>query len=441
MSDQTPSQPTSPRTPAPEQAVPGGSTQAPGVPGAGDPRAGAPFPPGGAAPAVAGGRPPVPPPYAAAPPAPRREGGFKRGFGIGSGVGLGLGAAAVALSLVGGVVSVASMAAFAGMASSMAGVGQTQLETMNTVWGPETATNTLRAIPIEGTIMAHGSDGLGLTGGTYGYEVADLLDDLTAEDAGGVVLLMNTPGGSISGSAAMSSAMERYKERTGKPVYAYVQDMSASGGMWTMAGADEILADHGSLVGSVGVIMGPIAQYTDVVAVDGGILGGGVTTTGGVTQEYITAGRGKDVGNPYRPLTDEERADLQSFIDQEYAAFVDHVATARDIAPSVIVDDLGAAMLGTERAQEVGYIDGVMGRPEAFRHFAEAAGLDPDDTKVEQSAGPDMWGSLFGIERAFGTAPAAQPVDGQPARVTSTLCTSSRTPLAWDPQAAASFCG
>lgn len=437
MSDQ----PSSPE-PTPEQVDPKPPTPAQaGQAGPGGASAAHPAPPRN--PYAGQGAPLGPPPMPAGgrPPKPRGDGSFKRGFGIGSGVGLGLGAATLVLSLLASVMSLASLAVLAGMTRSMAGVGQTQLETMSTLWGPENAAHTLRAIPIEGTIMAHGSDGFGLTAGTYGYEVADLLDSLEEGDADGVVLLMNTPGGSISGSAAMSDAIDRYRERTSKKVYAYVQDTSASGGMWTMAGADEIIADRGSLVGSVGVIMGPIAHYNEVVAVEGGLLGGGVTTTGGITQEYITAGRGKDVGNPFRPLTDEERADLQTFIDQEYRSFVNHVATARDIDPAVLTDQLGAVMLGTERAQQVGYIDGVMGRPEAFAHFAESSGLDAQQTKVVQAVSPSPWGSLFGIERVWGSAPAAQPVEGQPARATSVLCTGAATPMAWDPQAAASFCG
>ena len=314
-------------------------------------------------------------------------------------------------------------------------------EMLSTVWGPDNAKGVLRAIPVQGTIMADASDGAGLMGGTYGYEVADLLDGLKAGDAGGVVLLINTPGGSINGSRAMADAIDRYRERTGHKVFAYVQGMSASGGMYTMAGADEILADHGSLVGSVGVILGPLQYYNGVVALDGGIFGGGVTTTGGISSEYITAGRGKDAGNPYRPLTEEERAMFQSWVDQEYVSFVDQVATKRKIERTVMTEEVGAGILGTDRAQQVGYIDGVMGRPEAFRHFAEASGLDPNDTKLVQSEGLGFWASLLGFEtRPLGTALAAEPVEGQPARVSSVLCTS-RTPLAWVPEAAVSFCG
>lgn len=199
-----------------------------------------------------------------------------------------------------------------------------------------------------------------------------------------------------------------------------------------MAGADEILADYGSLVGSVGVIMGPIAQYTDVVAVDGGLLGTGVTTTGGITETYFTAGKGKDAGNPFRPLTDGEKEEFQSIIDYEYGQFVDHVATNRGIATSVIVDDIGAALLATDQAEKVGYIDGVMGRDEAFRHFADAAGLDPSDTRLVEAMAPSGLWALFGVEsRPWGVAAAAEPIGGQPARATSSLCVGAAVPTVW----------
>lgn len=409
-----------------------GEGQPPAQPAAAPPSQ-APFPPGSTA-AI----PPAPPPVVP----PRERGGFARGFGLGSGIGLGLGAAAVVLGVVSTVLSMITLVGIAAAGASFANPSQrASNELLTTVWGEDSAKQTLRAIPVRGSIMASSSDGVGLTAATYGYEVADLLDSLKAEDAGGVVLLMNTPGGSINGSRAMADAIVRYRERTGHKVFAYVQGMSASGGMYTMAGADEIVADHGSLVGSVGVIIGPFEYYNGVVATEGGILGGGVTTTGGISSEYITAGRGKDSGNPYRPLTDEERADFQAWVDQEYATFVDQVATKRGIAPTVMTEQVGAALLGTDRALEVGYIDAVMGRPEAFRHFAQEAGLDPNDTRLVQSTGLGFWGSLLGVEaRPLGMAPAAQPAEGQAARVTSTLCTS-RTPLAWAPETAAGFCG
>ena len=374
--------------------------------------------------------PPPPMPYfpPTAPAAPQK-GSFKRGFGLGAGAGLGFGGAFLVFSLIASLLGGMVMMGFAGAAAALAGSGQTTIESLNTVWGKSTAKHQLRAIPVVGAIQTNAGDGFALSAGTYGYEVAEVLDGLSAEDADAVVLMLDTPGGSVTGSKAISDAVDRYRERTGKKVFAFVQGMSASGGMYAMAGADEIIADHGTMVGSVGVIMGPLERYRNVTQ-SGGILGS--VTAEQITQEYITAGTGKDAGQPFRDLTDRERANFQGMIDEMYDEFVTHVATKRGIEKDTIVHELGAFMFAGQKAKEVGYVDDIMGRDEALSHFATVLGLDPADTKLVQASAPGLWASLFGVEaRPWGVAPAAQPVGGQPARATAKLCTDPTTPLAW----------
>lgn len=385
-------------------------------------------PPAGQEPAkpAPAGYPPVPPyPPVMQQAPPKRPSGFKSGFGTGAGVGLGFGAALVVLSVVTTVLGMIVMMAFSAMAASMV-PGNSEI--MATVWGKETAKDQLRSIPVRGAIQNRGADGLFSMGGVYGYEVADLIDGIEAEDAQGLVLMLDTPGGTVSGSKAMADAVDRYRERTGKKVFAFVESMSASGGMYTMAGADEIVSDHSGVVGSVGVIMGPIERYRDVTST-GSLISGSVTA-GEITSEYITAGTGKDAGNPFRDLTPAERAELQAIVDSMYDDFVTHVATKRDIPRERIVGELGAGMFTGERAIEVGYIDAVMGRDEAMRHFATAAGLDPEQTKIVESSGPTGWASLLGIERRpFGVSPAAKAEGGQPPRVTARICSDPAVPL------------
>ena len=370
-------------------------------------------------------QPPFPPGGPAPKPAP-----FKRGFGLGAGAGLGFGLMFLVLGLVGSLLTGMIMAGFSAAAASAASGLRTAPDAMATVWGPETATQQLRSIPVRGAIMTNGSSGLTLAAGTYGYEVAAILDDMTADDAAGVVLMLDTPGGTVTGSKAISDAVDRYRERTGKKVFAFVEGMSASGGMYAMAGADEIVADHGGITGSVGVIMGPQFRYRDVTEY-GDLLNGSVTA-GEITAEYITAGRGKDAGQPFRDMTPEERAELQAITDSMYADFVDHVATKRGIDRNRIVNEFGAGIFANDKAQEIGYIDAEMGRDEAMRHFAEAAGLDPAQTRVVEPTGPSFLDSLLGAEaRPLGVSLAAQPAGGQPARPTASLCTDPTTPLAW----------
>lgn len=348
-------------------------------------------PPGGASPTYA-------------PPAPVREserpGGFRRGFGMGTGLGLGLLVSAVVLSVIGGIFSLISL----GMLVNTAGGDNSASVSTETIWGDPGATSTLRAIDITGAIMTAGTAGGLFAEGTYGYEVADMLDDLDADDADGVVLLVDTPGGTITGSKAVADAVIRYQDRTGNKVIAHVQGMSASGGVYATAPADLIYADHGSLIGSVGVIYGPFTRFDGVVAIGSSLLESGVTTTGGITQEYFTKGTGKDFGNSFRDMTEAERQMMDDMLQAEYDRFVEHVATHRDMDAGQLVDEIGASVYEPGRAEELGFIDGTLGREEFFREAAVEAGLDPDDTAVEALSGPTGFEALFGVERRFGTS-------------------------------------
>lgn len=364
---------------------------------------------------------PQPPPH----PAP-----FRHGFSLGAGAGLGFGGVFLVLGLLGSLLTGMVLVGFTAAATSAVSGARTAPDRLATVWGKDAATSTMRAIPVRGAILTHGGDGFTLDGGTYGYEVADVLDGLDKGAVGAVILIMDTPGGSVTGSKAISDAVDRYRERTDNKVFAFVEGMSASGGMYAMAGADEVVADHGSVTGSVGVIMGPLYRYRDVTE-SGSLLTGSVTARE-ITADYITAGRGKDAGQPFRDLTPEERAGLQAIADSMYGDFVDHVATKRGIDRDRIINEFGAGIFANDKAQEIGYIDAEMGRDEAMRHFAEVAGLDPARTKVIQAMAPSFIDSLLGVEaRPLGVAPAAQPIAGQPARATARMCTDPTTPIAW----------
>ena len=178
--------------------------------------------------------------------------------------------------------------------------------------------------------------------------------------------------------------------------------------------------------------MGPFYHYKDATGLTGNLLESGVTTTGGVTSEYLTAGTGKDFGNPFRAITEAERAHYQAGIDVEYAKFVDHVSTHRDIPSQTIIDEFGAFMFDPDTAKANGLIDEVLGRDEFFRHAAEAAGLDPADTRVEMLSVPTGWESLLGIsaDRVPGYAPPVDQGPGMTPVLSSAICSGSQ-PLAF----------
>ncbi|MGI9594700.1 MAG: S49 family peptidase [Acidimicrobiales bacterium] len=339
---------------------------------------------------------------------------------VGSAIGRTAVKAITALVIIGGGLFAIPFLFFLTMAALIGatGVGAGDPPTATSfVAGDRNADVNLVAVPVAGLILGEDRGGGGGLFApvdiTYGYTIKEELARLAEDDSvDGVILEVNSPGGTIFGSNAIAEGVEAYRETSGKPIVAYVSGISASGGVYSMAGADKIYADYGTLVGSIGVIFGPFTTYDGVTAIDGGILGGGVTTENGIEVEFLTAGRSKDFGNPYRAMTDEERAVLQQGLDDAYADFVGHVSKGRDIPVSTIEDDLGALIFGEQQAVANGLIDGVANRDDSYRMAAEAAGLEEGQTwRVErlETGSPGLLGLLAnGVsERVAGDDDAA----------------------------------
>lgn len=307
-----------------------------------------------------------------------------------------------------------------------AGIGAASgLGSYTPVYG--TGVNQLLSIKISGTILGssepdQGFSGLFTEGGnTYGYDVKDQLY-AAAEDPNvvGVILEIDSPGGTIYGATAIADGVWYYKQKTNKPVYAHIEGLGASAAYWAAASADRIYADNGSSVGSIGVILGPIEYYDTVLATDGGLLGGGVITQNGIDSTYFTAGKSKDVGNPYRRLTQAEVGQLQQSVDAEYDRFVSYVSKQRDISENTIRDSIGAMIYEPGKAQELKLTDAVGSRQVAYANLGEAARIGNDYTVVRQLAAPGLAEAVLGAVTGRNQEPKA--VD---------LCALTRTTLAY----------
>ncbi len=271
-----------------------------------------------------------------------------------------------AFSILGGILTLAS--------------GGTEVDDYKFISGKQSSGNRLLQISIKGPILgspiAEGSSfGLGSLGGiTYGYQVQTELEK-AAKDSSikGIFLHVVTPGGTIFGSQAIYDGIKAYQQKTGKPVIAFVEGLAASGGVWAIVGADKIYADYGSLVGSIGVL-GPTLQfYNKPLAVNSGLFGGSITTANGIEQTIVSAGKSKDLGNPYRRPTEQELQTLKSGVEAEYNVFVNHVAKARKIKPEVIRNQMGAMIFDNQAAQKFGLIDGTLGKKAALDALANQA--------------------------------------------------------------------
>jgi protease-4 len=288
------------------------------------------------------------------------------------------------------------------------------------VAGNKDSKNHLLFLSVEGIILgsppSYIDAPLGLPRITFGYGVQDILKAAAKDDSiKGVLLYMQTPGGTIFGSYAIFDGVKAYQKATNKPVIAYVEGLSASGGVMAMVGADAIYADQGSLVGSIGVLGPTWRYYNKPTATEGGLLGGGIVTKEGIEETLISAGQSKDLGNPFRRPTPEEIKVLQNGVNIEYDHFVKQVASNRKLDEKVIREQLGALIFDNKTAQEYGLIDGTLNRDGVIAKLAELAKVGEDYQLVRPKAERGgLLSRLFGAlgDENLGQAQRRQLVQG-----------------------------
>ena len=167
----------------------------------------------------------------------------------------------------------------------------------------------IAVISLQGPIS---SDALGVTGANA---LANRMSKLAEnERVKGVVLRINSPGGTVGASQELYRTVEKVRQE--KPIVATVSDIAASGGYYVASAADEIIANPGSLVGSIGVIIQGFnaAELLDNIGVD---------------PQTIKTGPYKDLLSPTRPLTTEGRELLQGLVDSSYGQFIAAVSRGR----------------------------------------------------------------------------------------------------------------
>jgi protease IV len=252
--------------------------------------------------------------------------------------------------------------------------------------GDQASKDLILQIPIHGLILGSSSifDAGFLARGsmlTFGYDVKEVLKEAANNSAvKGVLLHIISPGGTIYGSQAIAEGVEIFRS-SGKPIFAFVEGLAASGGVWSFAPAERIIADEGSMLGSVGVIGGEFYYYDEPFAYSQGIFGGSVTTKRGISQTIIHAGKGKDLGSPFRRLTESEKELLQKAVNQGYDKFLKHLKKHRAINEEMYRNKIGAAILSAEQALEYGMIDKIESYDNTIDNLAERAGLT-DSFKV-----------------------------------------------------------
>ena len=159
----------------------------------------------------------------------------------------------------------------------------------------------------------------------------------------GIILYINSPGGGIYESDELYKKLIDYKEETGRPVYAYMAQEAASGGLYVAMAADEIMANRMTLTGSIGVIMSSL----DLT---------GLYEKFGIEENTIVSGKNKDM---FSNMGSEQEAILQQMIDEYYGYFVEIVSESRGLEESYVREISDGRVYTAKQAKELGLIDSI----------------------------------------------------------------------------------
>ncbi|RMF41509.1 MAG: S49 family peptidase [Alphaproteobacteria bacterium] len=202
--------------------------------------------------------------------------------------------------------------------------------------------------PVVSVIRLYGAIGIA---GRFGPALSDHMLAEVIERAfrrgrpAAVALAINSPGGSPVQSALIAARIRRLAEETGIPVYAFCEDVAASGGYWLATAADEIWADAGSILGSIGVISAGFGLQDLIARV-------------GIERRVHTAGEQKSALDPFRPEDPAEVARLDAILKSLHESFIAQVRDRRGARLTGKGLFTGAFWIGTQ-AVKLGLADGI----------------------------------------------------------------------------------
>ena len=172
--------------------------------------------------------------------------------------------------------------------------------------------------------------------------IKNLKDFTENKNIKAIILKINSPGGAVVPSQEIYREIMRLKKK--RKIFAYIQSLGASGAYYVASATDKIFANPGSIIGSIGVII----EFTNIEKLLDKIGIKGIT---------IKSGKFKDVGNPTREMTDEEREYLKSLIMSVYNQFLKDVSNARKIPVEKLKKIADGRVFTGEEGLKYGLVD------------------------------------------------------------------------------------
>lgn len=205
-----------------------------------------------------------------------------------------------------------------------------------------------------------------------------------------VLFRVNSPGGTVPTSQEIADQILALKAKN-KPVVVSMSDVAASGGYYVAAAADKIVAEPGTITGSIGVIFNSMNLT-------------GLADKFGVKPEVIKSGQFKDIGSPFRAFTPQDRAILQALIADAYDQFVQAVASGRKMPLEAVKKIADGRIYTGRQALKLGLVD-QLGGYDAALDSLQSVCKERYQIKaklpVEDVSGGGLLSSLFGFKKGF----------------------------------------
>ena len=192
------------------------------------------------------------------------------------------------------------------------------------------------------------------------YYVTKLTNLFKRKDVKGIVLKINSPGGSVAAVQRLYHQIIKLKSQYNKPVVCYVSELCASGGYYVASACDKIISCEGGVIGSVGVIL----QVGNI---------SGLLKKIGVNIEVIKSSKYKDVGSMFREMSPEERQMFESLVNTAYEQFISAIIEGRKLSREEVMKFADGRVFIAPQAVELKMIDGIGDEEDAIEEVKKLA--------------------------------------------------------------------
>lgn len=201
--------------------------------------------------------------------------------------------------------------------------------------------------------------------------IEELKEYNSNESVKAILLRIDSPGGAVAPSQEIYEEVKKIRDEGKKKIVTSMGSVAASGGYYIASVSDKIVANPGSITGSIGVIM-ELANVS------------GLMKKVGVESVIIKSGKYKDIGSVFRTMTKEERDLLQGMMDDVHDQFIEAVAVGRDIKKERLIPIADGRVFTGRQAKELGLVDEIGNMQDAIRITADMAGIVGEPSILEK---------------------------------------------------------